>query len=225
MFFSVIKKIFLFYCNFHIRLFRGHIRKLLSISLNMMNYIWALICIFSLFTAIFTGNTGELSKGMPASANSAVETALKLLGTMSLWNGITEIMKESGLEEKIQKLFSPLISLIFPSYKGTDVISAVTANITANLLGLGNAATPLGIEAVRRMKEASGSDTADDETVRFVVINTAALTLIPTTVASLRQAAGSESPFSIIIPVWCTGLTALTAGLIAEKIFSKGWKK
>lgn len=191
----------------------------------MMNYIWAFICIFSLIAAIFTENTGELSKGMLNSAEEAVKTALRLLGTMSLWNGITEIMNESGLSEKIQRLFSPVTSLLFPAYKGTDVISAVTANITANLLGLGNAATPLGIEAVRRMKAASGTDRAEDDTVRFVVINTAALTLIPTTVASLRQAAGSESPFSIIIPVWCTGITALAAGLIAERIFSKGWKK
>lgn len=191
----------------------------------MMNYIWAFMCIFSLATAVFTGNTGELSRGILNSAEEAVETALRLLGTLSLWNGITEIMKDSGLSEKIQKLFSPVTSFLFPAYRGTDVISAVTANITANLLGLGNAATPLGIEAVRRMKEMSGTDSAEDDTVRFVVINTAALTLIPTTVASLRQAAGSESPFSIMIPVWCTGITALTAGLIAERILSKGWKK
>ncbi len=180
---------------------------------------------FSLVAAIFSGNTAELSKGITESASLAVETLLRLLGTLALWNGLTEIMSRSGLDKKLQKLLSPVTGLIFPSYKNTPAIVPINANITANLLGLGNAATPLGIEAMRRMREIGGSDTADDETVRFVVINSAALTLIPTTVASLRAAAGSSSPFSIMIPMWCTGLTALFFGLIAERILSKGWKK
>lgn len=189
-----------------------------------MNYVWGFILAFSLITAIFNNKGAELSGGLLEASVSAVETALKLLGSLTLWNGITEIMSEAGLDKKIDKLLSPAIGLIFPTYKNTPAGSAITANITANLLGLGNAATPLGIEAMRRIKAINGSDTADNETVRFVVINSAALTLIPTTIATIRAGHGSASPFSIIIPVWLTGISALTAGLIAEKIFSKRWK-
>lgn len=190
----------------------------------MMNYVWAFLLAFSFIVSIFSGSTAALSKGLLDAASSAVETALRLLGTMALWNGITEIMSQAGLDKKLQRFLSPLMRLIFPTYKNTPAGSAICANITANLLGLGNAATPLGIEAMRRIKEMNGSDKADNETVRFVVINSAALTLIPTTTAALRSAAGSESPFSIILPVWLTGITALFVGLIAEKILSKRWK-
>ncbi len=175
--------------------------------------------------ALFTGNMSSLSAGILEGAKKSVETALTLLGTMCLWNGISEIATRSGFSKIYEKLLSPLIKLIFPRYSKTDAAEAISANITANLLGLGNAATPLGIEAMRRMKEASGSDVPDDETVRFVIINTAAVTLIPTTVASLRSAEGSSEPFSVLVPIWITGIISLCAGLIAEKILSKRWKK
>ena len=189
-----------------------------------MNYVWGFMLAFSFITAIFNNKGAELSEGLLNASVSAVETALKLLGSLTLWNGITEIMSEAGLDKKLNRLLTPVIGMIFPTYKNTAAGSAITANITANLLGLGNAATPLGIEAMKRIKEINGSDTADNETVRFVVINSAALTLIPTTIASVRAAHGSNSPFSIIIPVWLTGISALTAGLLAEKILSKRWK-
>lgn len=182
------------------------------------------MAVFSFITAIFKSTMGELSQGILDAASSAVETSMKLLGTMALWNGISEIMTQANIDKKLQKLLSPFMKLIFPLYSDTPAGSAICSNITANLLGLGNAATPLGIEAMRRIKEMNGSDTADNETVRFVVINSAALTLIPTTVAALRSASGSEAPFSILIPVWLTGLSTLAVGLVAEKLLSKGWK-
>ncbi len=190
----------------------------------MMNYIWAAIFAFSLIASLITNNTAELSKAILSGANDAVSISLKLLGTLMLWNGIMEIVTCSGLNKKVEKILSPLMKLLFPTYKNTAAGASICANITANLLGLGNAATPLGIEAMRRMKEYSGEEYPDNEMVRFVVINSAALTLIPATAASLREAAGSSSPFSIIIPVWLTGTTALIFGLIAEKLFSKRWK-
>ncbi len=190
----------------------------------MMNYIFAFSAVISFVTALFSGNGDILSQGIIEGASNAVSIAIKLLGTMALWNGITEILTESGLHKKIEKLLSPVTRLIFPKYHGTDAGSAICSNITANLLGLGNAATPLGIEAMRRIKAQSGNNFADNETVRFVVINSAALTLIPTSIAALRKSAGSSSPFSIIIPVWITGILSLTAGLLCEKILSKRWK-
>ncbi|MBO5395819.1 MAG: spore maturation protein A [Clostridia bacterium] len=190
----------------------------------MMNYIFALAVIFSFVTAVFTGNASSLSEGILEGAQNAVSIGIKLLGAMALWNGITEIMTESGLHKKIEKLLTPVIKLLFPTYQGTAAGEAICSNITANLLGLGNAATPLGIEAMRRIKAQSGSPFADNETVRFVVINSASLTLIPTTIAALRRLSGSTAPFSILIPVWFTGILSLSVGLIFEKILSKRWK-
>ena len=187
----------------------------------MMNYIFASGIIFSFITALFRGTTDSLTTGILDAAENAVSITIRLLGALSLWNGLSEIMSRSGLSEKIQRLLSPMLKLIFPKYHSTPAGEAICANITANLLGLGNAATPLGIEAMKRIRAINGSDTADNETVRFVVINSAALTLIPTTVAALRQQAGSSSPFSIIIPVWLSGILSLVAGLLSEKILSK----
>lgn len=191
----------------------------------MMNCIFALCVIISFITALITGRTEALSSAFLDGAQSAVTIALKLLGALSLWNGISEIITRTGLHKKIEALLSPVMRLIFPRYHGTPAGEMLSMNITANLLGLGNAATPLGLEAMRRIKEMNGSAYADNETVRFVVINSAALTLIPATVAALRSQSGSASPFSIIIPVWLSGISALTAGLIAEKLLSGRWKK
>ena len=190
----------------------------------MMNYIFAFSVIISVISALLTKSTASLSEGILSGAANAVSIGIKLLGTMALWNGITEIMTESGLHKKIEKLLSPLMRLLFPTYRNTPAGSAICSNITANLLGLGNAATPLGIEAMRRMKAQSGNNYADNEAVRFVVINSAALTLIPTNISALRSLAGSTAPFSVLIPVWLTGILALTTGLICEKLLSKRWK-
>ncbi len=190
----------------------------------MMNYIFALAVIFSFVTAVLTGKGAALSDGILNGAENAVSLGIKLLGTMALWNGITEIMTESGLHKKIEKLLSPLMRLLFPTYRDTPAGEAICGNITANLLGLGNAATPLGIEAMRRIKAQSGNTFADNEAVRFVVINSASLTLIPTSIAALRRLSGSISPFSVLVPVWLTGILSLTVGLLVEKILSKRWK-
>ena len=201
-----------------------HIYPEADIYFTMMNYIFASGLIFSFIAALFKGTTGALTTGILEAATNAVTISLRLLGALALWNGLSEIMSQSGLSKKVERLLSPLIKLIFPTYHNTPAGEAICANITANLLGLGNAATPLGIEAMKRIKAVNKSDTADNETVRFVVINSAALTLIPTTVAALRQQSGSSSPFSIIIPVWLSGTLALTTGLLCEKILSK-WRK
>ncbi|MBQ3538124.1 MAG: spore maturation protein A [Clostridia bacterium] len=190
----------------------------------MMNFIIAIVFALSFISAVLTDNMADLSEGVLSGAKNAVSICISLLGTMALWNGLTAVAESSGLSEKIRRLLSPLIRLIFPYYGSSPAAAAIGANITANLLGMGNAATPLGIEAMRRMKEYSGNTYADRETVRFVVLNTAAITLIPTTVSALRSSAGSKEPFSILVPVWLTGISALLAGLIAEKLLSKGWK-
>lgn len=190
----------------------------------MMNYVWTGIIVFSFAVAVFTGNISALSGEILNCAVNAVNTSLKLLATMTLWNGLSEIIVQSKADKIIEKLMKPFMRLVFPKYRNTSAGYHICANITANLLGLGNAATPLGIEAMRRIKSISKSDTADDETVRFIIINSAALTLIPTTQAFLRAAAGSKEPFGVTVHIWLTGIISLTFALVIERILAKRWK-
>ena len=184
--------------------------------------------LISFVFAVINSTMGELSAAVLQGAADAVSFCIKLLGTLCLWNGLMEIAKRSGLTEKIEKLLSPLLKLLFPRYSETDAASPIAANITANLLGLGNAATPLGIEAMQRMKNHSKATAADSEMIKFVIINSAALTLIPTTVAAIRQEMGSKEPMSVMGAIWISGAAALIAGLLAQRICSKmkgKWKK
>ena len=191
----------------------------------MMNYIFTAAILMSVIFSVARGSVSALSQGILDGAANAVSICIKLLSVMALWNGIFGIAEDSGLLRAAHRLLSPVVRLLFPKYSKTDALSPISANITANLFGLGNAATPLGIEAMKRMRELSGGDRADNEMVRFVVMNSAALTLIPSTVAALRLTAGSGEPFSILIPVWLTGISALTAGLAAERLLSRFTKR
>ncbi|MBR6407673.1 MAG: spore maturation protein A [Clostridia bacterium] len=182
----------------------------------MMNYIWAFIIIVSLIFAVFTGNIPAVSSAMISGAQSAVEIVLGLLGAMCMWNGLMKIAEESRLTGKIAKLISPLIRRIMPDLKPHgEAMNAVCMNITANLLGLGNAATPLGLCAMREIKkECRLTDRANDSMIRFVVMNTSSIQLIPTTAAMLRMRHGAASPFDITPCVWVTSSAALAAGLL-----------
>lgn len=202
-----------------------HIFRRQAIYCAMMNYIWTALITAALIGGILTGNLENVSSSVLSGAGDAVSLILKILGSICLWNGMLNIMVKSGFDNKINKILSPIIKKLFPNYFKTDAGKSITANITANLLGLGNAATPLGIEAMKRMKKQSGKDTADNEMIRFVIINSAALTLVPTTVAAIRQAAGSEKPMSIIIPVWISGILSLLIGLLVQKLIIGRGKK
>lgn len=193
----------------------------------MINYIWIGLIVFSFIAALINGTFSELSASILSSGLEAVELCIKLLGVLCLWSGLMNIAEKSGLTQLISKLFSPLFSLLFPKLKkNKHIMSAVSMNITANLLGLGNAATPLGIEAMKRMKEVSPLDkTASNEMIRFVVLNTAALHIFPTTVAVLRQAYGSANPFDIIVPAWIASAATLCCGLLMTKLLERNYGK
>lgn len=188
-----------------------------------MNGLWAVMLIFAFVSAVFNRTVPELSQGILTSAGHAVQVCIGLFGATCFWSGLMEVAEQSGLTKKIGKLLSPLLKLIFPSLKDKeDVLGAVSMNVTANLFGLGNAATPLGIEAMRLMqKENKNPLRASDDMVNFVVMNTAAVEIIPTTVALLRMNNGSESPFDIVPVVFANSIIALASGLIASKILCK----
>ena len=192
----------------------------------MMNYIWTFLIVFSLISAIYYGNMGELSSGIINSGNTAVNLCISLLGTFCLWNGIMNVAEKSGLSKAFAKFLSPVLCRIFKGIKHNDeALLPISLNISSNLLGLSNAATPLGIEAMKRLAESNKNKTVpDNNMVLFVVMNTAALRLIPTTVAALRAKHQSENPLEIILPSIITSVTALTIGILTAKIFERIFK-
>lgn len=188
----------------------------------MMNYIWPLMIIFSLFCAIATGNTDKLSSSIIGSSADAIALIIKIAGIICMWNGIVEIAEKSNLTKVLCKILNPFLKLIFPTLKDEKARELISMNITANLLGLDNAATPLGLQAMRRLQESNNnSRTANNNMVRFVVINTASIHLVPTTVAMLRQEYGSASPTEILLPALLTSIIALTVGLIMTNILKR----
>lgn len=191
----------------------------------MMNKIWPLMIIFSFICAIATDNMGNLSSAVISGGNDAISLCIKLTGIICLWNGLIEIAEKSGLTQKIAKLLAPIIKLLFPSLKDDIAKQAIAMNMTANILGLDNAATPLGLKAMKRLNEINpNSPTADNNTVRFVVINTASLHLISTTVAMLRQEYGSKSPTEILLPALLTSIASLSCAVIMTSFLKKVFK-
>ena len=189
----------------------------------MMNYIWAFMVVFSVISAVFGGNMQVLSNAVISSASDAVNLCIRMGGTICLWGGLMEIAEKSGLTDSVCRLLSPFLKIIFPkmNMKGKTA-RAISMNVTANMLGLGNAATPLGLEAMRHLQDENpDKERASADMMKFVVMNSAAFHLIPTTVAALRRDYGSENPFDIMPASWISSAAALTVGLIAAFILIK----
>lgn len=190
----------------------------------MLNIIWPAFIIIAFAYAIIMGNVEEVNKSIFDSAGSAVELSITFLGTMCLWNGIMKIVQETGLMKKLTTLLKPIMSFLFPELKKeSPAKEKISMNIIANILGLGNAATPLGIKAMSELqKENMKKDTLSNSMVMFIVLNTASLQLIPTTVIAIRTSLGSENPSSIIVPVWiATMVAAITAVFVTKSLMKK----
>lgn len=188
----------------------------------MLNFIWSGLVISGIVCAIAFGNTNELSTALLSSGESSIELLLKMAGIICLWSGIMKIAEEGGFTSLIARLFAPLLKPLFPKLdKNSAAFKSITMNISANLLGLGNAATPFGLKAMEQLHTLNNkSDTASNEMIIFVVMNTASLQILPTTLATLRQGYGSSAPFEIIVPVWISSLCALTMALTLAIIFN-----
>ncbi|MBP1545857.1 MAG: hypothetical protein J6A37_04555 [Oscillospiraceae bacterium] len=183
----------------------------------MLSVIFSVLMIISVISAFITGRFDELSEAVLNEPVNAVELCIYLCGGMCFWGGIMRVAEKSGITEGLTKLFSVLLGGLF---KGLDkngrAFRAICMNITANMLGLGNAATPLGIEAMKAIaEEEKAESTATPSMVIFTVMNTASVTLIPSTALSMRMKYGSESPLEIVIPVWITSAAALAVSLTA----------
>ena len=189
----------------------------------MLNYLWPIFLIISFIYAILVGNIDEVNKSIFDSAESAVELSITFLGTICLWNGVMKIIQSTSLIEKLTKMLNPIIKFLFPELKNNkDASQDISMNVIANILGLGNAATPLGIKAMQTMQKYNKKkDTLSNSMVMFIVLNTASMQLIPTTVIAIRTSMKSENPSSIIIPVWIATICAAVAGIFITKILMK----
>lgn len=193
----------------------------------MLNIIWPIFIIISFSYAIFSGNINKLNESIFSSTSEAVNLCISLLGTICLWNGIMQIANRTTIIDKLTNMLKPLINFLFPEIdKNSSVKKEISMNMIANILGLGNAATPLGLKAMRTMqKENKNKDTLTNSMITFIVINTASLQIIPTTVIAIRSSMGSKNPTSIVFPVWIATICAAIAGITATKIFISLSKK
>lgn len=189
----------------------------------MLNIVWPVFIIISIIFAVLSGNIKELNNSIFESTNTAVNLCITLVGAMCLWNGIMQIANKTTFIKKITKLLSPLMKLLFPKImKDDEVYQEISMNIVANVLGLGNAATPLGIKAMKSMQEKNiDKKVLTNEMATFIVLNTASIQIIPTTVIAIRNSLGSTNPTAIIVPVWVATICAAIAGITATKIFIK----
>ena len=185
-----------------------------------MTWIWTGMVVLSLVFGLLTGQLDAVADAAMDGAASAVELSLSMAGILCLWSGVMEIMNVCGLSKGMSRMFRPLLRRLMPeASRDPETLSALSANVSANLLGLGNAATPLGIQAARRMARGCGG-TASDELCLLVVLNTASIQLLPATIASVRSASGAEAPFDILPAVWLASALSVTVGILVAKLLS-----
>lgn len=188
----------------------------------MINYIWFGMIALSVVCATVNGRLPELSQAVMDGAGDAVELSIFLLGSMCAWLGFLKIAERAGLTSLLARGFSPIIDRLFPDYRGDEEIKGkICMNISANLLGLGNAATPLGLSAMKAMAERSPGDAPSRGMVLFVVINTASLQLLPVNMAAMRASCGSAAPFGVLPEIWLTSLGALITAVTACKLLER----
>lgn len=193
----------------------------------MLNIIWPAFILISFIYGILRGNVEQINQSIFESAKNAVELSITFFGTICLWNGIMKIAQETSFVTKLTKLLRPLIHFLFPESKNNEQAKEeISMNMIANFLGLGNAATPLGLKAMKTLqKENPKKDTISNSMAMFIVINTASLQLIPTTVIAIRSSLHSNNPTQIIFPVWGATIVAALVAIIATKLFIRMDKK
>ena len=192
----------------------------------LMSYIWTAMIALSLLAAVVTGRGGELASAVSQGAQAGITLVISLAGSICLWTGVGRLMEKAGVTGALSRLLKPLLGRLFPSSRqDPQLAGSLSANVCANFLGLGNAATPMGIQAAQRLARRSRGGIATDELCRLIVLNTASIHLIPATVAAVRSSLGCSSPFDILPAVWVTSLCSAGLGVTAAWIIGKLWKK
>lgn len=190
----------------------------------VMSWIWCAFILLSFCCALLNGTAHSLATAIPQGAQAGVTLGISLAGSLCLWSGLGRVMEKAGITRLLSKLIAPLLHRIFPSTKEDAALSGyLSGNICANFLGLGNAATPMGIRAVQQM--AQGRTTATDEMCRLIVLNTASIQLIPANVAAVRASLGCATPFDILPAVWITSFCSAGLGVLAAVVLGKWWSR
>ena len=191
-----------------------------------MSWIFTIIAAVSVLGALLTGNGSALAAAVPQGAQAGVTLAISLAGSICLWSGVGKLMEVVGFTDYLSKLLRPVLYRLFPSAKEDKALrSSLSANICANFLGLGNAATPMGIQAAKRLAAKRPDSTAGNELCRLIVLNTASIQLIPATVAAVRVSLGCQTPFDILPAVWVTSICSAGMGILAAFVFGRLWRK
>ena len=192
----------------------------------MLDRIWAVMILLSFLTAAATGRLTELSVSIGDGAQRAVETVFLLTGGMCLWSGIMRVAEGAGITKALSRFMFPVISVLFPKYAKNEAIrEKIALNIAANMFGMGNAATPAGLQAMDAMQKLEKGERPGGEMIRFVVLNSAAFQFIPSSVVMLRSSYGSENPYDIMVHIWLVSLGSLMAALAACRVFEKLWDR
>ena len=193
----------------------------------MLNYIWHIFIIVSFIYSIISGNLQTLNAGIFDSVESAVNLSITMLGTMCLWSGIIHVAESTSFIEKIKILLKPIVKFLFPEIRENDKAqNEISMNMVANILGLGNAATPLGLKAMKTLQEENkNKKELSNSMIMLIVLNTASIQIIPTTIIAIRSSLGSEDPTAIIVPVWIATACAGISGIIVTKLLIKYYCK
>lgn len=193
----------------------------------MLGKVFGILVVVSFVVSIGQGNMEDLLSATTSSTVQALELAITLAGSMCLWSGVARVLDKCGFTKRLEKIISPILSKIYPdAYAKKNGVGECAANISANFLGLGNAALPLGIETMKKFAENTNEKTnkASDDMVMFAVLATTPFQLLPVTLAALRQAAGSASPYEILIPVWICEVVTTIFAVVMCKLLAKVFK-
>lgn len=190
-----------------------------------LSWFWAGSILIAVFFSLFSGTGSKTVAAVLSGAESAVSLCITMAGPLALWAGLGKLMDRVGMTAALSKALSPVLGRLFPqSRTDAELSKHLSANVTANLLGLGNAATPMGIRAAGRLRDPKDPGRATDELCRLVVMNTASIQLLPTTVAAVRRSAGCGTPFDILPAVWISSILSVTAGLLAAALLRRVWR-
>lgn len=192
----------------------------------VMSWIYTGIVAISVVAALVLGNGSALAAAVPQGAQAGITLVVSMAGSICLWTGVGKLMEKVGFTGVLSKLLRPLLVRLFPASRDDRTLAgSLSANICANFLGLGNAATPMGIQAAQRLAVKRKDGIASDELCRLIVLNTASIQLIPANVAAVRASLGCATPFDILPAVWITSICSAGLGLIAAWLLGKLWRK
>lgn len=183
-----------------------------------MNFIWGGMILISIITSVFTGRVNETVNSIFEGTSTAVTTLISFAGAMCFWTGIMRIAENTGISDFLCKIISPAVNFLFPDC-GKKAKKYISLNMTANILGMGNAATPMGMLASEELdRENKKPDSPSDAMCMLVVLNTTSFQLVPATIIALRAAAGSQNPVSVIAPIWFASAVSVIVGVLSVKL-------